>query len=132
MIAGICGLLFAVFAILFARRVHGEHWLYAITLVALPGIYSFFAFYAGEATVGFDELIFGIPFIAGGLLLVLSSTPQTLMVIGALWILHALYDLTHEWFFINPAAPGWYPMFCASVDFVIGLYVLRLAIKAKK
>jgi hypothetical protein len=53
-------------------------------------------------------------------------------IVGTLWILHALYDLVHQRFFINPAVPDWYPVFCASVDVTIGIYVIWLARRTKR
>lgn len=106
--------------------------MYSISLIVLPVIYGLFAFYAGDHDVGLKELIIGIPFIVAGLLLTLSNTLQAMMVVGALWILHALYDVVHEWFFINSAAPGWYPTFCASVDVIIGVYVIWAAPQFKR
>ena len=52
-------------------------------------------------------------------------------VVAALWLLHGGYDLIHPQLFVNSGVPGWYPLYCASVDVAIGLYlawlILRLA-----
>ena len=46
---------------------------------------------------------------------------------GAFWILHGLYDLTHNQFLTNAGVPAWYPVFCFSVDVVVGAYLLWLS-----
>ncbi|MEO8576499.1 MAG: hypothetical protein ABI556_07365, partial [Gemmatimonadales bacterium] len=48
-------------------------------------------------------------------------------VVGAFWILHGLYDLTHSHLITNAGVPGWYPVFCFSVDVVVGAYLLWLS-----
>lgn len=132
MIESITGLLVGVASIFLAKRFNGEHWMYAASLVALPAIYCLFALYAGEGATGLKELMVGIPFLLGGLLFAFISLPMSGYVVGGLWLLHGMYDLTHELFFTNPGAPDWYPVFCASVDFVIGFYVLWLCVHLKK
>ena len=61
------------------------------------------------------------------LLFVIASARLSAIAVGGLWILHGLYDLTHGLFFTNPGIPGWYPVFCFSVDVVVGAYVLWLS-----
>ncbi|HWQ32309.1 MAG TPA: hypothetical protein VNQ79_05455, partial [Blastocatellia bacterium] len=55
------------------------------------------------------------------------SVRQSAVVVGAFWILHGLYDLTHSQFITNAGVPGWYPVFCFSVDVVGGAYLLWLS-----
>ncbi|QZP31516.1 DUF6010 family protein [Pseudomonas sp. DR48] len=132
MIEGITGLLVGVASIFLAKQLSGERWMYAACLVTLPAIYCLFALYAGDRATGLKELMVGIPFLLGGLLFAFASLPTSGYVVGGLWLLHGMYDMTHELFFTNPGAPDWYPVFCASVDFVIGFYVLWLGIRLKK
>jgi len=130
-IEGMVGLLVGVLAIVLAKRFQVERWMYSASLVALPGIYCLFALYAGEQATGFKELMVGIPFLIGGILFALVNVRKSACIVGGLWLLHGVYDLTHELFFTNPGAPDWYPIFCASVDFVIGSYVLWLCVRLK-
>jgi hypothetical protein len=90
-------------------------------------LYAFFALQAGERAVGVKELIYGIPFIAAGLAFAFVSVRQSAVVVGAFWILHGLYDLTHSRLITNAGVPGWYPVWCFSVDVVIGAYLLWLS-----
>jgi hypothetical protein len=127
MIEALIGVSVGVLTIGPARLIRGERWLYALGLLTLPSLYANFALQAGEPAVGVKEMIYGIPFIAAGLVFAFVSVRQSAVVVGAFWILHALWDLTHGQFFTNAGVPGWYPVFCFSVDIVVGVYVLWLS-----
>ena len=127
MIEALVGVAVGVLTIVLARGIRGQHWLYSIGLLTLPSLYASFALRVGEPAVSVKEMIYGIPFIVAGLVFAFVSVRQSAVVIGAFWILHGLYDLTHGWFFTNAGVPGWYPVFCFSVDVVIGAYLLWLS-----
>jgi len=90
-------------------------------------LYAFFALQAGERAVGVKEMIYGVPFVVVGLICAFVSVRQSAVVVGAFWMLHGLYDVTHDQFITNAGVPGWYPVFCFSVDVVIGAYLLWLS-----
>jgi hypothetical protein len=121
------GIAVGVLTIVWARIIRGQHWLYSIGLLTLPSLYASFALRVGEPAVGVKEMLYGVPFIVAGLVFAFASVRQSAVVVGAFWILHALYDLTHSQFFINAGVPGWYPVFCFSVDVVVGAYLLWLS-----
>ena len=127
MIAALIGVAVGVLTIVLARIIRGQHWVYSLGLLTLPSLYAFFALQAGEQDVGVKEMIYGAPFVVVGLVFALVSVRQSAVVVGAFWILHGLYDLTHNQFIINAGVPGWYPVFCFSVDVVIGAYLLWLS-----
>jgi hypothetical protein len=127
LIEALVGVALGVLTIVLAQIIRGQHWLYSIGLLTLPSLYAFFALRAGEPAVGVKEMIYGVPFIVVGLVFAFVSVRQSAVVVGAFWILHALYDLTHSQFFINAGVPGWYPVFCFSVDVVVGAYLLWLS-----
>ena len=127
MIAALIGVAVGVLTIVSARIIRGQHWLYSIGLLTLPSLYAFFALQAGEQAVGVKEMIYGIPYVVVGLVFAFVSVRQSAVVVGAFWILHGLYDLTHSQFITNAGVPGWYPVFCFSVDVVIGAYLLWLS-----
>lgn len=124
MIAAFIGAALGILTILSARIIRGERWLYSLALLTLPGLYAFFALRAGHQAVGVKEMIYGLPFLAAGLIFAFVSVRQSAVVVGSLWILHGLYDVMHGQFISNPGVPGWYPAFCFSVDVVVGAYVL--------
>jgi hypothetical protein len=121
------GVAVGVITIVCARIIRGQRWLYALGLLTLPSLYASFALHAGEQAVGVKEMIYGIPFIVAGFGFVFVSVRLSAVAVGAFWILHGLYDLTHDRFFTNTGVPGWYPVFCFSVDVVVGAYVLWLS-----
>lgn len=127
MIEALIGVSVGVLTIILARIIRGQRWLYSLGLLTLPSLYAFFALQAGEQPVSVKEMIYGVPFVGVGLVFVLVSVRQSAVVVGVFWILHGLYDLTHSQFITNAGVPGWYPVFCFSVDVVIGAYLLWLS-----
>ena len=127
MIEALIGVAVGVLTIVLARTIRGQRWLYSMGLLTLPGLYACFALQAGEQAVGVREMIYGIPFVVVGLVFAFVSVRQSAVVVGAFWILHGLYDLRHSQFIENAGVPGWYPVFCFSVDVVIGAYLLWLS-----
>ena len=127
MIEALIGVAVGVLTIVLARIIRGQRWLYSLGLLTLPSLYAFFALQAGEQAVGLKEMIYGLPFVVVGLVLAFVSVRQSAVVVGAFWILHGLYDLMHSQIITNAGVPAWYPVFCFSVDVVIGAYLLWLS-----
>ncbi len=127
MIEALIGAAVGVLTIVSARIIRGQRWLYSLGLLTLPGLYASFALHVGEQAVGVKEMIYGLPFVVAGLVFAFVGVRQSAVVVGAFWILHALYDLTHSQFITNAGVPGWYPVFCFSVDVVVGAYLLWLS-----
>jgi hypothetical protein len=127
LIEALIGVAVGVLTIGVARIIRGQRWLYSIGLLTLPSLYASFALHAGGQALGVKEMVYGVPFIVVGLVFAFVSVRQSAVVVGAFWILHALYDLTHGEFFTNPGVPAWYPVFCFSVDVVVGAYLLWLS-----
>ena len=127
MIEALLGAAVGVLTILLARSIRGQRWLYSIGLIVLPSLYALFALQAGEHAVGAKEMLYGLPFLVAGPLFALVSFRQSAVVVGAFWMLHGLYDLMHARLITNPGVPRWYPVWCCSVDVVIGTYLLWLS-----
>ena len=127
MLEALIGVASGVLTIVVARLIRGQRWFYAIGLLTLPSLYAFFALQAGEQAVGVKEMIYGIPFVVAGLVFAFVSIRQSAVVVGAFWILHGLYDLMHSRLITNAGVPGWYPVWCFSVDAVIGAYLIWLS-----
>ena len=127
MIEALIGVAVGILTIVSARIIRGQRWLYSLGLLTLPSLYAFFALQAGEQAVGVKEMIYGVPFVVVGLVFAFVSVRQSAVVVGAFWILHGLYDLTHSQIITNAGVPRWYPVWCFSVDVVIGAYLLWLS-----
>lgn len=116
-----------VLTIVVARTIRGQRWAYSIGLLVLPSLYAWFALRVGEPAVGVMETIYGFPFVAAGLAFAIVSARHSALVVGTFWILHGLYDLVHSRLLTNPGVPDWYPLWCCSVDVVVGAYLLWLS-----
>lgn len=127
MIEVLLGAAAGVLTIFMARITRGQRWMYAVGLIVLPTIYMLFALRVGAHAVGVKEVLYGAPFLVAGLTFAIMSVRLSAVVVGAFWILHGLYDLTHGRIFTNPGAPDWYPVWCCSVDVVVGVYLLGLS-----
>ena len=127
MIEALMGVAVGVLTIAAARAIRGQRWLYSLGLLTLPSLYAFFALRVGERAVGIEEMVYGIPYVVAGLAFARVSVRRSAVVVGALWMLHGLYDLAHSRFIVNPGVPAWYPAFCFSVDVVVGAYLLWLS-----
>ena len=127
MIAALTGVAVGVLTIIFARVIHGQRRVYALGLLTLPSLYALFALSAGDHNASVKEMMYGLPYLIAGLAFAFVSVRQSAMIVGALWILHGLYDLVHGQLIANAGVPRWYPAFCFSVDVVIGAYVLWLS-----
>lgn len=127
MIEALLGAAVGVLCILVARLLRGQGWFYALGLIVLPSLYALFALRAGDPALGLKEMAYGLPFLVAGLIYAFVSVRRSAVMVGGLWILHGVWDLTHGRLFTNPGVPGWYPVWCCAVDAVIGVYLLWLS-----
>lgn len=127
MIEALAGAAAGVLTIFVARIIRGQRWLYSIGLLVLPSLYALFGLHAGERQVALREMLYGIPFLVAGLVFAVVSVRHSAIVVGAFWMLHGLYDLIHSRLLANPGVPGWYPVWCCSVDVVVGAYLMWLS-----
>jgi len=123
------GTALGIAAVFLVRRLDGEPWMYAYALLVLPFVYIVFAVVNDAPNTAGKEFVAGIPWIAAGIVLLWFKVPYSTMVVGAFWVLHGIYDVTHDEFFTNSGVPDWYPLACLATDLVIGLYLLRLAVR---
>jgi hypothetical protein len=126
-IEALVGAAVGVLTIVSARFIRGERWVYSLGLITLPSLYASFGLRASEPSVSLKEMIYGAPYVIAGLVFACVGVRRSAVVVGAMWLLHGLYDLAHSRVITNPGVPGWYPVFCFVVDAVVGLYVLWLS-----
>ena len=77
MIEALIGVAVGVLTIVLARIIRGQHWVYSLGLLVLPGLYASFALRVGEQAVGVKEMIYGAPFVVAGLVFVFVSVRQS-------------------------------------------------------
>ena len=127
MIEALIGAAVGAFTITLAQLIRGQRWLFSLGLLTLPSLYASFALQAGEPAVGVQEMLYGLPFLVAGFVFALVSIRQSAVAVGGFWMLHGLYDLVHSRLLTNPGVPSWYPVWCFSVDVVIGSYLIWLS-----
>ncbi|MFK8021451.1 MAG: hypothetical protein AB8B86_16935 [Pseudomonadales bacterium] len=118
------GLLFAAMLVIASRSWQLESWAYTLSLLFLPMFYMGFGLFADGDGIVLKEFLFGIPYFAIAILGLLYQFKWSAYAVAIMWLLHAVYDVVHNEFFINTGVFNWYPYFCAAVDFAIGGYIL--------
>lgn len=118
------GVIFVLPTIYFLRARKWDALALPIFLATLPVYYMLFGLLAMDGSVVFKELLYGMPYIATGLLVWRVRSRITVMVVALAWISHGFYDYYHDFIFVNPGVFSWYPAFCALVDVAVGAYLL--------
>lgn len=105
---------------------------YSLLLFTFPFYYLIFAIYKNDYDAARFELIAGLLFfiIAISSLKLHAFYKFSLLALG--YILHGVYDVTHNLFFINKGTPVWWPEFCGVIDILLGLYLVYLAFKSRE
>ncbi|CAA0079068.1 Uncharacterised protein [Zhongshania aliphaticivorans] len=124
MLEAVAGILFVIAMVWVFRQRHWESWAFSGALICLPLIYISFGVFASSEGVVVKEVVYGLPFLAGGSLLLFYGFRFSAYIVAALWLLHGVYDLYHQSLFVNDAVFSWYPVFCAAVDVSVALYLM--------
>lgn len=118
----IIGAALAVILASFARltKFDRDRSYYAVVLIVIATYYVLFACIANEAIVAeiLVAAMFSILATLGGL--------RWPMLLGVGIFLHGVFDTMHGYIISNPGVPVWWPAFCASIDIVLGLWVIFL------
>ena len=126
----VIGVVFIVPTLYFIRRKRWDSLAWPLFLVTLPIYYMLFGVLASDGQAVLKELLYGLPYIATGLLVWRIRSARAAIVIALAWISHGVYDMYHDVLFVNPGVFSWYPAFCAFcafcafVDIVVGGYIL--------
>lgn len=120
----IIGAIFIVPTIYYVRKKQWDGLTWPLFLVSLPIYYMLFGVLAWDGSAVLNELLYGLPFIAIGLLVWKMNSKMALYIIAAGWLCHGFYDFYHDAFFVNPGVFNWYPAFCALVDVSVAMYLL--------
>lgn len=117
------GVVFIVPTIYLIKNKSWDSAAWPLFLVTLPVYYMLFGVLAMDASVVWKEFLYGLPYIATGLVVWRMRSAWSLVVIGLAWLSHGLYDFYHDLFFVNPGVFSWYPAFCALVDIAVAGYL---------
>lgn len=122
----------ALIVVYFRRgRMETGHWAYPLLLATFPAYYWVFAVHGSDYAALKYELVAGALFIALAYGAFRLNQFAAVLVLAVAYMAHAIYDFTHNLLFVNSGAPLWWPEFCGTIDGLIGVYLLFLAIKLK-
>jgi hypothetical protein len=107
-------------------------WAYPVLLAEFPVNYWIFAIHGSDSAALLKELLVGLAFLAVAYIAYKVKSLVTLLLLAFGYVMHAAYDFSHDFFFVNAGTPTWWPEFCASVDVLIGAYLAYLAFSFPK
>ena len=128
------GAVIAVFVVLLfkARGLEEAKWAYPVLLATFPVYYWVFAIYGSDSAALPKEFLVGLAFLAVAYIAYKFKSFVTLLLLAFGYVMHAAYDFSHNFFFVNAGAPTWWPEFCGSVDVLIGAYIAYLAFSSRR
>jgi uncharacterized membrane protein HdeD (DUF308 family) len=114
------GLLLALLLISFSKNIRfGRETGYHFSiLVTVSSYYVVFSCVSGEALIA--ELFVAFLFV----LMALAGALNNIRIIGLGIFLHGVFDVFHHEIISNSGVPDWWPTFCATFDFIFGLWVM--------
>lgn len=110
-------------------RLESSKFAYSFLLITFPFYYFAFAVYGNDYTVIPLELFGGLVFFGIAILSLKFSDFYKFNFLALGYILHGIYDVTHNMFFVNAGTPVWWPEFCGVIDIILGLYLVNLAFR---
>lgn len=100
--------------------------LYPATLIVIASYYCLFAVVGASNAVLVNETIVAVVFVA----IAVIGFRTNLWIVAAGIAGHGVLDIFHHLIIDNPGLPTYWPMFCMSIDIVLGAYLaLMLARK---
>ncbi|QSX40565.1 hypothetical protein [Shewanella cyperi] len=103
---------------------------YPLLLASFPCYYFAFALYGLDMSALGLELLTSLVFLALVWWAIRASRRLAASLIALGCLLHGGYDALHQFLFLNPGTPAWWPEFCGAVDMILGGYLVYLAIRA--
>src|SRR5690606_14894454 len=101
---------------------------YPVIMVVIAFYYVLFAVMGGSGKALALELLVSAVFIFAA---VIGFKTSLWIVAGAL-VGHGTQDIFHGDMIANPGVPAWWPMFCATIDLVLGGYLAWLLLRGYK
>lgn len=92
--------------------------LYPAILIVIASYYVLFAIMGGGAA-----LVWELGISAAFVLAAIIGFRTNLWIVAAAVAGHGVFDLFHGRLILNAGVPAWWPMFCASIDVVLGIYL---------
>ncbi len=101
--------------------------LYPTALIVIASYYCLFAVVGGSNTALVNETIVAVVFVV----IATIGFRTNLWIVAAGITGHGVMDIFHHLIIVNPGLPTYWPMFCMSIDIVLGLY-LALMLSRKR
>ncbi|GAA5315169.1 MAG: hypothetical protein AseanaTS_03730 [Candidatus Pelagadaptatus aseana] len=98
---------------------------HAVILIVIATYYVLFAVMAGEAIM--EEIVAASIFS----FLAFLGALRFPLLLGIGILAHGLFDVVHHLLIHNSGVPIWWLAFCASVDIILGGWVIYLALSGK-
>jgi hypothetical protein len=92
--------------------------LYPAILIVIASYYDLFAIMGGGAAL-VPEMALSAAFVLAAII----GFRTNLWIVAAAVVGHGVQDLFHGRLIANAGVPAWWPMFCATIDVVIGFYL---------
>lgn len=120
----VIGVLSAVAIAAFARSMgfDRDRSFYPTVLVVIASYYILFAVMGGSLQALVWELAAALAFSA----VAVTGVLRLPVLVGVGIFSHGLFDFVHHMLMENAGVPGWWPVFCGSLDLVLGLWVIGL------
>ena len=93
--------------------------LYPAMLVVIASYYGLFAVVGGSNIAIANETIAAAVFVV----IAAVGFRTNLWLVAAGITGHGVFDIFHHLLIENPGLPTWWPMFCMSIDIVLGAYM---------
>lgn len=93
--------------------------LYPTALIVIASYYCLFAVVGGSNTALVSETVVAAVFVV----IAAVGFRTNLWLVAAGIAGHGVFDFFHHLFINNPGLPTFWPMFCMSIDIVIGAYL---------
>lgn len=93
--------------------------LYPVALIVIASYYCLYAVLGGSNTALVNESILAAVFVV----IAAVGFRTNLWIVAAGIVGHGIMDIFHHSFIENPGLPTWWPMFCMSIDIVLGAYL---------
>lgn len=93
--------------------------LYPTALIVIASYYCLFA------VVGATNPVIVYELVAAAFFVVIAAVGfrTNLWLVAAGITGHGVFDIFHHLIIANPGLPSWWPMFCMSIDIVLGAYL---------
>jgi len=101
---------------------------YSTVLIIIASYYVLFAILDGSGHALVWELILAVAFSTAAIIGALFLPT----LVGAGIVAHGLFDLVHDVFIENSGVPTWWPSFCASIDVLLGIWVIILTLNRSR